>query len=68
MRTTKNVNVRENQFGFAIYNNGVVVATADNLTDAENKAIAIAKVENKGVKVNTDFYNTYISNAKVQTR
>ena len=68
MRTTKNVNVRETWYGFAIYNNCEVVATADNITDAENKAIAIAKVENKGVKFNTDFYNTYISNAKVQNR
>ena len=68
MRKTKNVNVRENQFGFVIYNNCVVVATATNIADAENKAIAIAKVENKGVKVDTDFYNTYISNAKVQSR
>ena len=65
MRITKNVNVRETWYGFDIYNNTEVVASRSSLFAAVIKAVALAKTEGKGVRVTTDYYNTYINSAKV---
>ena len=66
-RTTKNINIRENNNGFAIYNNGQVVMTVGGIATAKAQAIALAKVENKGVVVATDYYTERLSAKKVAT-
>ena len=67
-RTTKNINVRPNWCGFEIYNNYEKVDFADNYFVARNKAIALAKKENKGVRILDDWNRAEnISAKKIQT-
>lgn len=68
MRTTKNVSVREMWYGFAVYNNGVVVARTGYSKDARNMAFAIAKVEGKGVRMETDYHHDRYTAKQVQER
>ena len=55
MRTTKNISINEVTFGFTVNNNFATVASYDNINAAIVEAFKIAKTENKGITVNTDF-------------
>lgn len=60
MKTTKNINITEFQFGFKVTNNRQFVKGFDNLADAKAYAIELAKAENKNVRLNTDYFNETI--------
>lgn len=64
-RTTKNINVSEKWYGFAVYNNYEIVATYDNIAMATEKAFAIALEENKGVRIETDYVHEKYSFERV---
>ena len=64
---TKNVNIRETWYGFAVYNNGIVAHRAKDIKEAKDKAFALAKVEHKGVRMDTDYWHERYSSKKVQT-
>lgn len=67
MKITKNVTITED-YGFVVRNNGIEVGCYNNIQDAEKKAFEIAKEEHKGIRYNTDFYNTTIKAEEVAKR
>lgn len=64
MTTTKNVNIKETVIGFEVWNNREFVNGFGSLAEAKAFAIELAKVENKNVRIATDYWNETIKVAR----
>lgn len=58
---TKNIYIRDNQFGFTVYNNKKAVGFAKNLTEAENIAKQIS--DTKGIIYKGEYFTMTIRKA-----
>ncbi len=58
---TKNIYIRDNQFGFVVYDNKKAVGFANTLAEAENMAKAIS--DTKGIIYKGDLFTMTIRKA-----
>lgn len=65
MRTTKNISINENAFGFTVNNNYATIGQYNTLDEAVAKAFEVAKGEEKGVVVNTEFVKVKRTSSQV---
>lgn len=66
MKTTKNITITENLFGFTVRNNRIELGNYNSFNKAVARAIEEAEKENKKIRFNTDFWKMTITAEKAK--